>query len=269
MIAIGERVGDYVVECVLGEDVYEAVHVLLPRRARLRVFAAATPASLRESCVLETLRHPAVPRVYECGLLADRRPWLATELVDGVATGDILLTVGEVVAMLRDVADVLAHAHARGIVHGRLSLDAIVHGPRGLYVRSWGDARPGTTGSHDVAALGAVAVHALLGSVPPAGHRRWVGVPTAVAALVERMLLDDPARRPSAADVRDEAARIVACEPVDDVDIEEIELVELADDADEDELTTPKPRWTPPGSYSTARVIARASLGSNVLGRRS
>jgi serine/threonine protein kinase len=233
MIAIGERIGDYVVERELGEDVYEAVHVLLPRRARVRVIAALASPPMRESCVLEALRHPSVPRVFECGTLPDRRPWIASELVEGVATGDILLAVDEVVAMLRDVADVLAHAHARGIVHGQLTSDAIVfrtepaRSSPGIVVIGWGFARSGVHGGRDVLALGEIALEALFGSVD--APRRWAGVPMHVAALIERMLDRDPARRPTAAAVRDEAARIATLDLDADVGVVEVELIDVDD----------------------------------------
>ena len=266
MIAIGERIGDYLVERELSrtpaETVYVAVHVLLPRRARLRVLAGAATRMMRESCVLEALRHPMVPRVYECGMLPDKRPWLASELVEGHATSEMLLSVAEVVAMLRDVGDVLAHAHARGVVHKSLSPEAIVHGARGICVTDWADARiHDTDGTGDINALGAIAYQALFGIVPPTGSRRWVGVPAQVVALVERMLDTDKANRPTAADVRDEAARLATDLETDDSGVVDVELVALGDEP-VDESPPPKPRWTPPLGYASAsrsRVIARAN----------
>src|ERR1051325_2986117 len=104
----GSRIGDYVVERDAG-DGYEAVHVLLPRRVRLEVmhptFVGLKPVAvrmMREACILEALRHPGVPRIFEVGLMNDQRtfmsaqsgpegsmtrgrPWVASELVEGEA----------------------------------------------------------------------------------------------------------------------------------------------------------------------------------------
>src|SRR5438477_11333520 len=85
------RIGDYVVERALAEDgmVAECLarHVLLPRRAHLRVIAAEARSiavrMMREAWVLEALDHPGVPRLYECGVLPDDRPWIAFEPIVG------------------------------------------------------------------------------------------------------------------------------------------------------------------------------------------
>ena len=96
------RVGDYRIDQELrSEDtglVYAATHLVLPRRAAVKVMHPAhaymrslAVQILREACVLEALSHPGVPRVYECGVLDDKRPWVALELI----TGD---TIAELVA---------------------------------------------------------------------------------------------------------------------------------------------------------------------------
>ena len=54
--------------------VYEARHLVLPRRAILKVMQRgariAAVQLLREACILEALEHPGIVRVYESGLLA-------------------------------------------------------------------------------------------------------------------------------------------------------------------------------------------------------
>src|SRR6185436_10615250 len=69
--------------------VFEAVHSILPRRVALKVMradllgqAGAIDRLFQEACILEKLRHPNAVRLYEVGLLADRRPWMAMELVE-------------------------------------------------------------------------------------------------------------------------------------------------------------------------------------------
>ena len=127
------------------ETTYEATHVLLPRRARIRVAAdrAFGARYMREACVLEALRHPGVPRVFDCGV-HDGRPWIATELIEGKVL-EMPVEARELVDVLRDVGAILAHAHSRGVIHGGLWLDAVVRddGTRGFpySLVQWSEAR--------------------------------------------------------------------------------------------------------------------------------
>src|SRR5689334_6823719 len=90
----GARIGDYVVDSDLRSEetgvVYLATHVVLPRKVALKVMhmhsawlRSMAIQMLREACLLEALHHPGIPRVYECGVLADRRPWTAFEHAEG------------------------------------------------------------------------------------------------------------------------------------------------------------------------------------------
>ena len=83
----GARIGDYVVDREVAYEtaaiVYYATHVVLPRKAHVKVShpgsRTAAVQLLREACILEALSHPGAPRVYELGVLADRRPWSSIE----------------------------------------------------------------------------------------------------------------------------------------------------------------------------------------------
>lgn len=157
-----ERIGSYRIERAhaRGEACVEylGVHLVLPRRAVLKVTAPDLPPAvtvLREACMLEALQHPGVPRVYESGLLPDRRPWFAREVVEGMTVAanlapgaiDRIAAIG----LLRDLADILAHAHHRGVVHGNLRPDRILMTGRGrgfpVCIVDWSDAR-----AHDASA---------------------------------------------------------------------------------------------------------------------
>ncbi len=142
--------------------VYEARHVVLPRRAAIKVMHAELKKQpgmatrvVQEAAILEDIRHPGVVRVFECALLPDHRPWIAMELVEGETLANRLLHRGtlppyEVVALLAEITDVLAAVHARGVVHRDLKPDNILITPADrefpLRVIDWGVARLGPLG---------------------------------------------------------------------------------------------------------------------------
>ncbi len=142
--------------------VYEAKHVMLPRRAAIKVMHAELRKQpgmatrvVQEASILEDIRHPGVVRVYECSLLPDHRPWIAMELVEGETLASRLVHRGtlppyEVLAMLAEICDVLAAVHARGVVHRDLKPDNILVTPADrefpLRVIDWGVARLGPLG---------------------------------------------------------------------------------------------------------------------------
>ncbi len=264
------RIGDYRIDRELDVEetgvVYLGTHTVLPRQAAVKVMhAAAEPPRpgeergrpvrvLPEAVLLESLSHPGIPRVFECGTLPDRRPWAAFEPLEGVTLASLIsgapMAAAELVVVLRDVGDLIAHAHARNVVHRRLSADAIVRTPdRGcsVCVRHWDDARMSTEGRidpkadprDDVRALGLIAFRALTGAAPEEGVSaadRCPGAPAELAALIDQMLADDPASRPPADEVRDRARW----------------LADTFEPRMSDRL-----RWTPPLSV-TAEAIPRS-----------
>jgi serine/threonine protein kinase len=191
-----------------------------------------------------------VPRVFSTGVIG-RRPWIAYELIQGVPLTETLLEgpleVAEVLALLRDVASVLEHAHRRNIVHRNLRPDVLLNAPgraHPICITGWSDARV-DDGSRervdhraDVFALGAVAFTALTGTWTDelTAVQRAPGAPRGLTLLIDRMLAPEPEARPSCAEVRATAIQIVAeltkaSAPSEDdgVAIEEVG-VEWADD---------------------------------------
>jgi len=72
----------------------------------------------REGEVAASLQHPGIVRLYSAGVA--ERPYLVYELVEEAETLDVVaprLTRAERLDLLLQVADALAHAHVRGVVH--------------------------------------------------------------------------------------------------------------------------------------------------------
>ena len=222
-----ERIGDYTVEREIrredGSTTYKAVHLVLPRHASVRVLHAGNKSlavqMLREACILEALSHPGVPRVFECGVLEDKRPWVASELVEGPTLGELCregpLAIADLVLAIRTIGEVLEHAHSRGVIHQRLGEAAVVraqarHAP--FTIVGWGgvgtrDGSGNAEPSRDVHALGALAFRALTAAAHTPGSSARAQAPAAPNELVE--LIDDmlsPQRRPSAGEVRERAS---------------------------------------------------------------
>ena len=285
-LSTDDRVGNYRIERELGSTrggvLFQATHLVLPRRAALKVThagavdrQAAAVQLLREACILEALSHPGVPTIYESGVLDDRRPWYAAARVDGGSLSEMIVRGPidplEVAAFARDVADILAHAHRRGVIHRGLRPDRIVLTPERRFsvcIPDWSDARthdaapampqlPPPGAGHflapevlrgdviddrvDVFTLGAIAYLALTGerafhrdpTVPhvPTRARRSV-VPLPLARLIDQMLAPDRFDRPSAAEAHAELAQLVVDEP---------EVIDLAASS----MRIRRPRWTP------------------------
>jgi len=147
--AAGDEVGPYRLVRELGEGGMATVWLaersdgLLQRRVALKLPRIGWAAGLarraaHERDILATLEHPRIARLYDAGVTAAGRPWLAMECVSGVPIDvycrDHALGVAQRLRLFQQVADAVAHAHARLIVHRDLK-------PNNILVTAEGEVR--------------------------------------------------------------------------------------------------------------------------------
>jgi eukaryotic-like serine/threonine-protein kinase len=136
----GDLLGPYRIEALLGMggmgEVYRARDVRLGRDAALKVIAPKLlgEASLRrrfetEARAASALNHPSIVTIYDVGESAGVS-WIAMEWVEGRTLRQMLseapMSLGRVVSIARQLAEGLAAAHAKGVVHRDLKPDNIM-----------------------------------------------------------------------------------------------------------------------------------------------
>jgi serine/threonine-protein kinase len=109
------------------------VALKLPRMAVVHPALAARMAHERD--ILAGLEHPNIARLYDAGVDAKGRPYLALEYVDGVALDayarEHSLTLRERIDLFLQIARAVAFAHGRLIVHRDLKPSNILVNPAG------------------------------------------------------------------------------------------------------------------------------------------
>ncbi len=124
-------VGPYRLGRVLGEGgmgvVYLGERDDIGGRAAIKVLrdAVLSPSRrdrfLREERILTGLRHPAIARLYDAGVLPDGTPYFVMELVDGEPITDYAarrqLSVPDRLRLFRSVCEAVGYAHRQAIVH--------------------------------------------------------------------------------------------------------------------------------------------------------
>lgn len=208
--------------------VWEGVHLATGRQVRLSTAPGDTTAMMRLKRMLPTvvaLDHPALIPVLDAGF-DERGLYLVEPRVEGELLSELIgepQATDRVVDIVRQLARVLADAHARGIVHGALRPECVVLQQtlgRSDYVRLRGlglggtpfDAGPGAWAAPetvagrapdargDLYALGLIG-RALLGGLGPeeAASGPLPGAPPGMVEVFDALVRRSPGQRPPSA----------------------------------------------------------------------
>jgi eukaryotic-like serine/threonine-protein kinase len=177
---------------------------------------------LREGYVANKIGHPGSVSIIDDDVAADGTVYLVMELLDGISLdrrgrGDVpRMTLQEVVRVMNDLLDVLAHAHAAGIVHRDIK-------PANLFVTTSGQLKVLDFGIARLAEPqleGATQTGLMMGTpafMPPEQARaRWQDVDErsdvwSAGATMLALLLG---RRPRLADTANEELLLAMTEPL-------------------------------------------------------
>ncbi len=143
---VGRRIGSYDVRALLGSggmgDVYRAHDEKLGRDVAIKVLGLVfvddkqhVSRMEREARLLASLNHPGIAGIYGLEAAGDT-PALVMELVEGETLAECLasgpVSVGESLAIARQIAEALEAAHDIGIVHRDLKPSNIKITPQGV-----------------------------------------------------------------------------------------------------------------------------------------
>ncbi|MET0625222.1 MAG: serine/threonine-protein kinase [Pyrinomonadaceae bacterium] len=149
--------GRFRVECEIGRGgmgtVYRASHLGLERPVAIKIlkqeFAAYPEVAdrfMREARTMARLKHPRAAIIFDAGHLADGRPFIVMEYVEGSTLAETLHREGpfapeRAVRVVAEICEVLTEAHALGVVHRDLKPSNIIINERGVCVLDFGIAK--------------------------------------------------------------------------------------------------------------------------------
>lgn len=200
---------------------WEVRHARTGRRAVLNIGLASdkhgdeTASVKRQQVALARIMHPGALDLRDAGTTERGDAYVVLESLEGKSLEGLFAARGrlptrDACAVVVQIADVLAAAHAESILHADLRPEHVVvtrdsYGVERVRLGGWQSARlvEGTfDGSADIRALGTLAFEALLGRAPRPGEKADADLPKAVLDALSRAIGDDPQKRfPSMRDV--------------------------------------------------------------------
>ncbi|HEX4382732.1 MAG TPA: serine/threonine-protein kinase, partial [Myxococcales bacterium] len=142
MIGVGSTVGNYQVQQKVGEgamgSVYAAHHPRIGKRVALKVIHPELASNeemlfrfFQEARAVTQIGHENIVEVQDYGQSPEGESFIVMELLEGRGLGDVLkqegaLSVPRAVHIALQLADGLAAAHARGIIHRDFKPDNIM-----------------------------------------------------------------------------------------------------------------------------------------------
>jgi len=139
----------------------------------------------REVEVVAALRHPSIVTLYESGISRSGEPWFAMELVDGERLDEhvrrLRLDARGVAKLMQQVADAIAYAHRRGVIHRDLKPGNILVDREGVpRILDFGLARADAPDAGSSPGSGTTLVGEFLGTFAYAAPEQLSGDPTAI-----------------------------------------------------------------------------------------
>jgi serine/threonine-protein kinase len=131
-LAAGTAVGEYVIDSLIGRGgmatVYAAHHPIIGKRAAVKVLnhhshdgGVGVQRFIQEARAANAIGHPSIVDIFAFGELADGRPYMVMELLDGeplnVRLARGALPLGAALDVIEALADALQALHARDVVH--------------------------------------------------------------------------------------------------------------------------------------------------------
>ena len=143
-LAPGTKLGIYEIQSLLGAggmgEVYRATDMKLGRDVALKILAhgavdKVSPSHLlREAQTASSLSHPNICTIHQVGEIGNDF-YVVMELIEGRLLSDLITATGLSMEILTrygtQIADALAHAHDRGIVHRDLKGSNVMVTPEG------------------------------------------------------------------------------------------------------------------------------------------
>ena len=139
---IGEYIGNYRLTRLLGEGgmgmVYQAVHDGVGGQAAIKVLRPevaqkkdATTRLFNEARAANSISHPGIVRIFDCGYTSQGIAYLAMEYLEGESLRTRIdrersLAIPDALRIARQIASALQAAHSRQVVHRDLKPDNIM-----------------------------------------------------------------------------------------------------------------------------------------------